>query len=168
MSLLLSIYYYQLFALPSATVGAPVGSIATQLSSAGGDRAILKTELAPSWASSATYRGTSDILWSCLIALLACIYTAIHLNVPPAHLGRLRSLWRKLQWVGVALFAPELVLYTAYSQYVEARDLIKELNTIRLGGDCERMKLDTAGKWLRRARKSFYSRKKRDKVTSCA
>ena len=33
----------------------------------------------------------------------------------------------------MALFAPEIVLYTAYSQYVEARDLVKELNRIRFG-----------------------------------
>ena len=33
----------------------------------------------------------------------------------------------------MALFAPKLILYTAYSQYSEAYKLIKELNSIRSG-----------------------------------
>ena len=33
----------------------------------------------------------------------------------------------------MALFAPEIVLYTAYTQYSEARKLVKELNRIRFG-----------------------------------
>jgi hypothetical protein len=173
MSLLPLIIYYQLFAFPSAAVGAPVGTVASQLSLAAGNLTTLRTEPAPPWASSATYRGTTDILWSCLLTLLACVYTAIHLNVPPANWGRLRSLWRKLQWVGMALFAPELVLFIAYSQYSEARDLVKELNRLRFGED-ESTKCDTVQKWFESARKGFNCRKKTgegkstNKVTSQA
>jgi hypothetical protein len=40
------------------------------------------TVTAPSWVSAPDYRGMSNILYSCLLTLVACIYTAIHLNVP--------------------------------------------------------------------------------------
>src|SRR4051812_33110876 len=43
----------------------------------------LHSTIAPSWVSAPNIRGTSDILYSCLLTLFACIYTALHLNVPP-------------------------------------------------------------------------------------
>ncbi|KAF8861533.1 hypothetical protein BDZ45DRAFT_573745, partial [Acephala macrosclerotiorum] len=78
---------------------------------------LLRTETAPAWASTANYRGTADILWSCLLTLTACICNAIHLNVPRNHGSTLRHFGRRLMWVATALLAPEIVLYTAYAQY---------------------------------------------------
>jgi hypothetical protein len=160
MTLLLLIYSYQLFALLPTADGSSLGSVAPQLSSAGRNQTKLKTDIAPAWVLSASYRGTSDILWSCIITLLACVYSALHLNVPSTSLGGWQVLWRKIQWVGLALFAPELVLYVAYSQYVDARDLVKELNRLRLGDDKSVMR--------RRASKVFDWHKRGDEVSSRA
>ncbi|CZR53645.1 uncharacterized protein PAC_03525 [Phialocephala subalpina] len=124
--------WYLLLALPVNTLAAPVGSVVSQLFAANGNLTILRTETAPAWASSANYRGTADILWSCLLTLTACIYNAIHLNVPASYESRLRHLGRRLMWVAMALFAPEIVLYTAYAQYSEARTLVKVLNSLRV------------------------------------
>ncbi|KAK0735362.1 hypothetical protein B0T21DRAFT_367587, partial [Apiosordaria backusii] len=64
---------------------------------------------------------------SCIITLLACVYTALHLNIP-THKGKFWTLLSKAKWVFAGLIAPELVLYLATSQYIEARDLVNSLN----------------------------------------
>jgi hypothetical protein len=89
----------------------------------------LRTITAPPWVSSASFRGTTGILWSCLVTLVACIFTAIHLNIP-TETSTLRRLLQKLKWVLIALVAPEIVLYCASSQFSEARTLIQELNKL--------------------------------------
>ena len=121
-------FLYQILA-HSQTVS--TASIEPLLSAAEGNRTTLHTEISPPWVSSSETRGTSDILWSCLITLTACVYTALHLNVPPANEGKLRFYRRKSKWVAVALFAPELVLYCAFIQFFEAWNLVKELNELR-------------------------------------
>lgn len=105
-------------------------SIESQLSAANGNHTTLHTEISPPWVSSSNTRGTSDILWSCIITLTACVYTALHLNIPPVNEGKLKFYWRKLKWVAIALFAPEIVLYCALAQFLEARELVKELNRL--------------------------------------
>ena len=126
MILLISLLY-QILAT-SQTVS--TASIEPLLSAAEGNRTTLHTEISPPWVSSSETRGTSDILWSCLITLTACVYTALHLNVPPANEGKLGFYWRKSKWVAIALFAPEVVLYCALTQFLEARKLVKELNEL--------------------------------------
>ena len=91
----------------------------------------LKTKMASSWVEGPKFRGTSDILWSCIITLTACIYTGIHLNIVPADEGIGKFFCRKASWVSIALLAPELVLFCAYRQFLEARKLVKELNELR-------------------------------------
>jgi hypothetical protein len=73
---------------------------------------------APPWVS-ARVRGTMAILQSCILTLVAWIYTAIHLNVPEKKdwISMLRT---KAQWVLLALFAPEIVLYSAAVRFLEA------------------------------------------------
>ena len=108
--------------------GAPVE---LEISNAAGNVTILKTKVAPAWASAPGVRGTSQILWSCILTLVACVYTALHLNVPPHNEGQWQFLWRKIKWVAIALFAPEIVLYCACAQFWEGRRLIKKFNAIR-------------------------------------
>jgi len=74
------------------------------------------------WRPEPTYRGTYSILSSCLITMTLCIWTAVHLNLPE-HGKATRQTWRKLWWLTIGLFAPELVAWTAFEQYREARHL---------------------------------------------
>lgn len=83
---------------------------------------------APPWVSATNMRGTSDILYSCILTLFACVYTALHLNIPEPGAGFLRLLRTKCIWVVVALIAPEVALFYAFSQYLEARHLAKTLH----------------------------------------
>lgn len=65
------------------------------------------------------------------MTLTACVYTVLHLNVanvPSKKAGIIERF--KLKWVVTALFAPELMLYLALTQFLEARWLklkLKEL-----------------------------------------
>ena len=83
----------------------------------------------PPWVLSSEIRGTSSILWSCLVTLVACIYTALHLNVPDKQ-GRRAQLFAKANWVLSALLAPEVLIYVALNQFLEARRLRRELRLI--------------------------------------
>lgn len=86
----------------------------------------LRTVRAPSFVGSPDIRGTMTILWSCVITIIACLYTALHLNVP-GDTKALPMLREKFKWVVIGLVAPEVVLYLASSQFLDARRLSKEL-----------------------------------------
>ncbi|RSM00461.1 hypothetical protein CDV31_011785 [Fusarium ambrosium] len=79
-----------------------------------------------SWVDRPNARGTLDILQSCVLTLVACIYTALHLDVP------LKTAWYevflyKLKWVLITLFAPEISVYMAADQLQQAWSLKKRL-----------------------------------------
>lgn len=105
-------------------------NVEEDIAAARGNQTILHTKIAPSWVLGSDVRGTADIVWSCFVTLTACIYTAIHLNVPPPHQGTWRLVRRQLRWGILALVAPEFVLYRASEQFEEARWLTKELNKL--------------------------------------
>ena len=132
MSVLTIAGLYLLSALASTSEGALVQTdISDQLAAANGNLTTLKTQIAHGIAAGPAYRGTFDIAWSCLLTILACIYNAIHLNVPPHNTGKWMLLLRKVKWATIALFAPEIVLYTATTQFLDACKVKKEVNALR-------------------------------------
>ncbi|KAI5780144.1 hypothetical protein DFH27DRAFT_468073, partial [Peziza echinospora] len=75
------------------------------------------------------------LLNSCILTLFICVWTAVHLNIPsPAErkkdYGFIGKTSRRVMWMLIALFAPEIVLYIAFDQFREARAVAKELNAI--------------------------------------
>lgn len=69
------------------------------------------------WKPGCNTRGTFDIISTCVITMLLCVWTAVHLNVPsPGSVWKPRL--KKVLWLFLALVAPELVLCTAW--YVRA------------------------------------------------
>ena len=67
------------------------------------------------WKPNCNTRGTFDILSSCLITLFLCAWTAVNLNVPPPGSHWYQRLLRKVEWLILALLAPEVITYTAWS-----------------------------------------------------
>jgi hypothetical protein len=76
-------------------------------------------------------RGTLDILWSSLLTLFLCTYTAQHLNVPSQKdeqnitiwlmaKRKWGAVWRRLKWMLVAIIMPEFLIGRALSDYVAA------------------------------------------------
>ena len=67
------------------------------------------------WQPEPSQRGTWGILSSCILTTFLCVWTAVHPNVPA--IGQNYSqFWRKLYWLCLGLFAPELVTYAAWYQ----------------------------------------------------
>jgi hypothetical protein len=93
----------------------------------------LGTIRAPNFVSNGRFRGTTSIVQSCVVTLVACIYTALHLNVP-ASSKLTYTFANKGIWVFVGLIAPEIVLCLAVSLFLEARRLAKELNALAASG----------------------------------
>ncbi|PMD43237.1 hypothetical protein L207DRAFT_563960 [Hyaloscypha variabilis F] len=86
----------------------------------------LGTEVAPLWVDDPAGRGTWGLLYSCTFTLGICVWTSIHLNIPPKE-SRWKAWRRKLKWLFIALFAPELVVFTAFQQWLTAKIFLKEL-----------------------------------------
>ncbi|KAJ7183890.1 hypothetical protein C8R46DRAFT_520617 [Mycena filopes] len=78
------------------------------------------------WQDEPNTRGTYSLVSSCIFTLGLCVWTAIHLNVPEQASGA-RQFLRKLVWLAVGLLAPELVTFTAWSQYADASRLVRHL-----------------------------------------
>lgn len=93
------------------------------------NRTALREITAPAWVAASDVRGTLEIVWSCLVTIVACVYTALHLNIPKRH-GAWTMLLHKAKWVGIALIAPEMVLYIASSQFFAARTLQSRLKSL--------------------------------------
>ncbi|KAF4970712.1 hypothetical protein FSARC_2343 [Fusarium sarcochroum] len=90
----------------------------------------LQTLIAPAWVDTPNIRSTMDILQSCLLTLFACIYTALHLDVPTKTAWH-RVLLSKVGWVVITLFSPEISLYMAADQLQQAWKLKSNLRAIR-------------------------------------
>ena len=85
------------------------------------------------WKPSSDTRSTSDILSTCIITMLLCVWTAVHLNVSPP--GKVwTSGLRKVGWMIMALLAPEILAYTAWYVYSSRKLLLaKSTNHINYG-----------------------------------
>jgi hypothetical protein len=95
----------------------------------------------PSYVPDPRGRGTYGLLLSSMITLVLCIYTSIHLNIAPDHhmfqfpfigIGLKRATSYKLNWMFIALLAPEFVFFAALNQWLEARKLLAELRKIEM------------------------------------
>lgn len=61
-------------------------------------------------------RGTANILYTCFFTIYACTWTALHLNIPHRDLSSGGRLFRKFQWMVIAILAPEYITLTALVQ----------------------------------------------------
>ena len=106
-------------------------TVATQLSSALASRISNDTGI-PNQKESEPFvgyipdpsgRGTYSLVISCLLTLVLCVWSALHLNVPPPNQSTLRNLWLSVRWIITGIYAPELVVSTAWRQWSSARIL---------------------------------------------
>lgn len=70
------------------------------------------------------------LLQTCLITLSLCVYNAIHLNVPRHRATKRGKIIAKLEWLLIALFAPEFAVYTAWVQQRAAKVILDALRKV--------------------------------------
>jgi hypothetical protein len=69
-------------------------------------------------------------LRGCLVTLGLCVYTALHINIPPEKATKRQKFMKKAKWVLIGMFAPELVVFVAWCQLQQALQLSKDLQPI--------------------------------------
>lgn len=105
------------------------GSIAAPISQGNGTPPKVEVETTP-WQSEPAVRGTFRLLISCLITLSLCAWTALHLNIPQPNLSTIQWYQKKAKWLLIGIFAPELVAFTAWDQWSDAKELTVRVNEI--------------------------------------
>jgi hypothetical protein len=65
------------------------------------------------WHISPTSRGTLSLLYSCLITIVACTWTVLHLNVPGRHDRFRTKVLRKVKWMLITVLLPEFIFSKA-------------------------------------------------------
>jgi hypothetical protein len=66
-------------------------------------------------------RGTFGLIISCVLTLILCVWSALHLNIPTPHEPFFRAIWRSICWILAGIYAPELVVFTAWRQWSSAK-----------------------------------------------
>ncbi|KAF5004994.1 hypothetical protein FDECE_8519 [Fusarium decemcellulare] len=118
-------------------VSSAANNVPWAISSPHNNTADLQNLIAPPWTDTPNVRGTLDILQSCILTLVACIYTALHLDVPTKTSAG-KVLLYKLKWVTITLLAPEIAIYMAADQLQQAWSLkskLRAMQTARPGDD---------------------------------
>lgn len=74
------------------------------------------------------------IIWSSLLTIVLCTWTAVCLNLPHPNDGHFEILCRRAKWMFWAIVGPELVLTVAIGQYVSARRSVQRFRKLNLHG----------------------------------
>ncbi|KAM0809555.1 hypothetical protein AB5N19_09899 [Seiridium cardinale] len=90
----------------------------------------MSNSTAVGWTPEPDGRGTFGIIKTCVLTLALCVYTALHLNIPHPDASQANKCWTKTQWVLMGVFAPEYIVYVAWTQNRRANQLSKDLEAI--------------------------------------
>lgn len=87
------------------------------------------------WTPDPSGRGTFTLLTSCILTLGICVWSAMHLNIPPQGEGPFRYWFRNIRWGLTGIFGPELVVFIAWKQYLSARAVVQKSRYVPPIGD---------------------------------
>lgn len=85
------------------------------------------------WTPQPDGRGTLDILWSCSITMFLCSWSILCMNMPGPKESRMQILWRKTSLTALGILCPELIFEIAFSQWLSARQSIRDFNSSGFG-----------------------------------
>lgn len=80
------------------------------------------------WQPNPDHRGTLQIIWSCLLTILACTWNIQHLNLPARNDIRITHWFRKLVWMISNVAIPEFLLVQAISEERWARRTLRRFS----------------------------------------
>lgn len=79
-----------------------------------------------SWRSSdRTTRGTYDIISLCLATLFICVWSAVHVSIPPNPRVQWRITFHRIVWMLIGLFLPEVLVLKATKELIQAWQITK-------------------------------------------
>ena len=79
------------------------------------------------WLGEPRQRGTLGIFSLCFSTSIICIWSALHFNVPIKRYSNTRRFFYHVSWMFMALFVPELLLFLATNERINASILLKEV-----------------------------------------
>ena len=82
------------------------------------------------YVSEPNVRGTTSLVVSCILTLILCVWSALHLNVPEQDSSRVFHIIQVIRWIITGVYAPELVVFTAWRQWASARLLGKQISEL--------------------------------------
>ncbi|KAI0065543.1 hypothetical protein BV25DRAFT_1851027, partial [Artomyces pyxidatus] len=128
--LIVSVYFAQ-----GASVGNPEILTSTNKTAS---FSFVDSDAQPSCTDNQICRTRYNIIWSSLVTILACVWTAVHRNIPgPAKAKESRMRYvivrvlEVVKIVAVTLLVPEWVLAWAVRQFLNAREVGRELEQAR-------------------------------------
>lgn len=80
------------------------------------------------WVAGPDTRGTSTLVWSCVITIFTCTWAVLHLNVPHLKDTPRHVLTRKIKWMVINVLFPELILSKAVCDLRLALDELREFD----------------------------------------
>ncbi|KAF2110936.1 hypothetical protein BDV96DRAFT_650541 [Lophiotrema nucula] len=86
------------------------------------------------WYSAPNYRGTSDILWSCLITVFLCCWTAIHPTIPAPNTTWTERCLDRILILFWGVVAPETLIVLAGNEWTVASEIVKS-SSGRINGE---------------------------------
>jgi hypothetical protein len=77
------------------------------------------------WVDQPNFRGTFDIIWTCLVTVFISTYTMLCLNVPAPKDSYAKLFGRRLLWMGLGILGPEFPLTYAAGQWSRAKHSVE-------------------------------------------
>ena len=79
------------------------------------------------WVGEPNQRGTFGIISLCFSTLIICVWSTLHFNVPIRRYTDTRRFFLHAFWMFIALLAPEVLLYLAIQERIEAGKLLMKV-----------------------------------------
>jgi hypothetical protein len=80
------------------------------------------------WISEPSGRGTASLLYTCLITIFLCAWSAMHTPIPARHTSWMENFFYKAGFAAFAIIAPEIVFLEAIRSYFFVRETLDELS----------------------------------------
>ena len=77
------------------------------------------------WIGDHKQRTTFGILSFCFSTLIVCVWSTLHFNTPTSRYTAARRVFVQVSWMLFALLAPEVLLYLAVNERINAGALLK-------------------------------------------
>src|SRR5258706_9415343 len=78
------------------------------------------------WMGESNQRGTFGIISFCSTTLIICIWSTLHFNIPVRHYSATHRFFLQVSWMFIALIAPEVLLFLAINERIDAVTLLKK------------------------------------------